>query len=201
MISNAVLLFFIIDPIGLIPLFASILSRVEKQRRTRVLVRELVFALIALITFLFLGRYVLELLHISQSALTIAGAMILMLLSLPMIFPSIKLSMESEEMGEPFIVPLAVPLFAGPSALAMVMLMGSGGSENGVGSPETWLGSVCIAWAGAAGVLLLGERLAGRLGQRGLVALERVMGMLMVAISVQMFLSGLTDYITSLPKG
>jgi MarC family membrane protein len=191
MISTAVLLLFIIDPFGLIPLFTSILSKVPEERRRKVLVRELVFALVALVVFLFLGKYLLQLLHISEPALTIAGALILLLISIPMIFPSVKLSMEAEGSGEPFLVPLAMPLFAGPSALAMVMLMGSGQAPGGWAS---WLGAVFLAWLGASAVLMLGSALAARIGQRGLIALERLMGMLLVAISVEMFLSGLTQY-------
>jgi len=193
MFSKAVLLFFIIDPIGLLPLITSILSRVPEERRRGVLIRELVFALLALIAFLFLGSYLLGVLHITQPALTIAGAMILLLIALPMIFPSIRLSMEAEGMSEPFVVPIAVPLIAGPSALAMVMLMGSG-----EGSPASWVSSVIIAWAGASLVLLLGNRLSHRLGKRGLVALERLMGMLLVALSVEMFLSGIELYLDHL---
>lgn len=193
MLSTAVLLFFIIDPFGLIPVFSTVLARVPKERRRLVLMRELVFALIALVLFLFLGHRLLELLHISQPALTISGALILLLIALPMVFPSIKLSMESEDSGEPFIVPLAVPMFAGPSALAMVILLGSGSQE---GSWPTWLGSVALAWLAASGVLLMGDVLVARLGKRGVIALERLVGMLLVAISVEMFLSGLTAYRT-----
>ncbi len=193
MITKALLLFFIIDPIGLIPVVMSILSKVPRERHRTVLIRELVFALGALIGFLFLGGFILDALHITQPALTIAGAMILLLISLPMIFPSIRLSMETEGMSEPFLVPIAVPLIAGPSALAMVMLMGSGD-----GSPVEWVSSVVLAWLGAGVVLLLGNRLAHRLGKRGLIALERLMGMLLVAISVEMMLSGIELYIAHL---
>lgn len=193
MFSKALLLFFIIDPIGLIPVITSVLAKVPPERRRSVLLRELVFALIALVGFLFLGSYVLTMLHITQPALTIAGAMILLLISLPMIFPSIRLSMEAEGMNEPFLVPIAVPLIAGPSALAMVMLMGSGD-----GSPINWLGSVSLAWLGTLVVLLMSNRLSHRLGKRGLVALERLMGMLLVAISVEMFLSGIEMFLEHL---
>ena len=184
MFSTAALLFFIIDPFGLIPLFLSVLSKVPEERRTRVLLRELVFALIALLAFLIAGKYLLRTLHISEPALTISGAIILFLISLPMI----KLSMETEGSSEPFIVPLAIPLFAGPSALALVMLIGSGQQPGGW--PQ-WIGAVVIAWAGASIVLLLGARLAKRIGHRCLIALERLMGMLLVAISVEMLLSGI----------
>jgi multiple antibiotic resistance protein len=194
MISNAILLFFIIDPFGLIPIYAGILGRVPAERRTRVLVRELIFALVALLIFLFLGKYLLALLHISEPALSIAGAIILFLISLPMIFPSVKLSMEAEGASEPFIVPLAMPLFAGPSALAMVMLIATSDPTGGWGS---WTGAVVLAWAAAAGVLLAGDKLASRLGKRGLIALERLMGMLLVTISVEMLLGGIANYIST----
>lgn len=192
MISNAVLLFFVIDPFGLIPLYAAIMKPVPPERRTRVLVRELLIALFALIVFLFAGKYVLAALHISPPALAISGALVLFLIALPMIFPSIKLSMAAEGSAEPFIVPLATPLFAGPSALAFVMLIGSG--------PETaawpeWLGAVLIAWAAASAVLFLGNAIAARLGPRGLAAIERLMGLLLVAIAVEMLLAGITQYL------
>ncbi|MFU8829948.1 MAG: MarC family protein [Phycisphaerales bacterium] len=188
MFSTAALLFFIIDPFGLIPLFLSVLNKLPEERRNKVLIRELLFALVALLVFLVAGKYLLRTLHISEPALTISGAIILFLISLTMIFPSIKLSMESEATGEPFIVPLAIPLFAGPSALALVMLIGSGQQPGGW---PTWIGAVFIAWLGASIILLLGAKLAKLVGVRGLVALERLMGMLLVAISVEMMLSGI----------
>ena len=195
MISNAVLLFFIIDPFGLIPLYAAILRRVPAARRTRVLVRELLIALVALILFLFAGKYVLRALHISEPAMTISGALILFLIALPMIFPTIKLSMESEDASEPFIVPLATPLFAGPSALAFVMVMGTEAAANWV----SWLGTVSLAWAGASIVVLLGHVFARWIGERGLVAIERLTGMFLVAIAVEMLLSGLSRYLSHSP--
>jgi len=189
MFSTAALLFFIIDPFGLIPLFLSVLNKLPEERRTKVLVRELLIALVALLVFLVAGKYLLRTLHISEPALTIAGAIILFLISLTMVFPSIKLSMESEGSVEPFIVPLAIPLFAGPSAIALVMLIGSGQQPGGW--PQ-WIGAVVIAWAGASAVLLLGAKLAKLVGARGLIALERLMGMLLIAISVEMMLSGIS---------
>lgn len=196
MLANAILLFFVIDPFGLIPLYIAIMSRVAVERRRRVLIRELLIALVALIGFLFAGRSVLALLHISEPALAIAGALILFLIALPMVFPTIKLSMGTEGGGEPFVVPLAMPLFAGPSALTLVMLIGSD-PETG-GWPE-WLGTVLIAWLAASVVLLLGNAIVDKVGQRGLVALERLTGMFLVAMSVEMLLSGIGRYFNTLP--
>lgn len=195
MISNAVLLFFVIDPFGLIPLYASLMSRVAAERRRYVLVRELLIALVALVTFLFAGKYILSALHISEPALTIAGGMILFLIALPMIFPSVKLSMSADGAAEPLIVPLATPLFAGPSALTLVMLIGSDASAGGW--PE-WLAAVFFAWLAAAVVLLAGDAIATRIGQRGLIAIERLMGMFLVAMAVEMLLSGISKYFGAL---
>lgn len=190
MLSDALLLFFIIDPFGLIPLFVSTLQRVAPARRRLVLCRELLISFGVLLAFLLLGRQLLGALHVSQPALTIAGAIILLLIALPMIFPTIKLSMDSDDTGDPFIVPLAIPFFVGPGAMALVMVMGTNDSTW----PERF-GSVTIAWLAASVVLLLGGRIAGILGKRGLMTMERLMGMLAVAIAVEMFLGGISAYL------
>jgi multiple antibiotic resistance protein len=195
-ISNVVLLFFVIDPFGLIPLYVALMSRVRPERRLPILVRELLIALLVLVVFLFAGKYLLAALHISEPALLIAGALILFLIALPMIFPSIKLRMDTEASSEPFIVPLATPLFAGPSALTLVMLIGSSAD----GGWPAWLGTVFAAWLAAAIVLLLGNAIASRIGERGLIALERLMGMFLVAMSVEMLLSGISRYFGTLPR-
>ncbi len=189
MISNALLLFFIIDPFGLIPLFVATLAKVPEERRTRVLVRELLISLLVLVLFLVAGRHLLGALHISQPALTIAGAIILFLIALPMIFPSIKLSMADDDSSEPFIVPLAIPLFVGPGAMAMVMVLGT--------DQTPWaerFGAIALAWLGASIILLLGSRIAAILGRRSLITMERLMGMLAVAIAVEMFLQGIQTF-------
>jgi len=192
-ISNAVLLFFVIDPFGLIPVYITLLGRLPAHRRAPVLVRELVIALFALVLFLFAGRYVLAALRISEPALLIAGALILFLIALPMIFPAVKLRLDSESQSEPLIVPLATPLFAGPSALTLVMLIGSGG-----GDWPTRLATVFLAWAAASLVLALGSWIAAWIGARGLIAVERLMGMFLVAMSVEMMLSGISRYYATL---
>jgi multiple antibiotic resistance protein len=192
-ISNAVLLFFVIDPFGLIPIYVTLMSRVPPERRLPILVRELCFALLALVLFLFAGKYLLQALHISEPAMQIAGGLILFLIALPMIFPSIKLGMAAEGSSEPFIVPLATPLFAGPSALTLVMLIGSSAD----GEWPAWLGTVLIAWLAAAIVLLLGNAIASRIGDRGLIALERLMGMFLVAMAVEMLLSGISRFLAT----
>jgi multiple antibiotic resistance protein len=186
MSSAALLLFLVMDPLGNIPLFLTALRSVPPQRQTRVVTRELVVAYVILLVFLFAGRYLLQLLEISPPALTIAGALVLFLIALRMVFPTSE-GLEQGIEGEPFIVPLAIPYVAGPSALATVLLMMSSDPARW---PE-WLGAVTVAWLAGAVVLLLGSRLGRFLGRRGLIAIERLMGMLLVAIAVEMFLRGL----------
>ncbi|HEX5048774.1 MAG TPA: MarC family protein [Gammaproteobacteria bacterium] len=196
MLSNTVLLFLVIDPFGLIPIYLSLMRRVPPERRTRVLLRELTIALAALVLFLFAGKYLLALLRISESSLAVSGGLILFLIALPMIFPAIKLGFTAEGSSEPFIVPLATPLFAGPSALTLVMLIGN----DRDGAWPAWLAAVFAAWLAAAVVLLLGNAIAKLIGERGLVALERLMGMFLVAMAVEMLLSGLAAYFRALPS-
>ena len=196
MLSNAVLLFLVIDPFGLIPIYLSLIKRVPPERRIRVLFRELAIALVALVLFLFAGKYMLALLRISESSLAISGGLILFLIALPMVFPAIKLGFDTEDSAEPFIVPLATPLFAGPSALTLVILIGN--DKDGAW-PER-LAAVFAAWLAAGLVLLLGNAIARLIGARGLVALERLMGMFLVAMAVEMLLSGLAAYFRALPS-
>src|SRR5690606_32560544 len=122
--------------------------------------------------------------HISEPALAIAGAVILFLIALTMIFPSIKLSMDGPTATEPFIVPLATPMFAGPSAITLVMLMSNSGDAQS--SWPIWLATIFAAWLPAAIVLLLGQAIASRIGSRGVVAIERLMGMFLVAMAIEM---------------
>jgi small neutral amino acid transporter SnatA (MarC family) len=129
--------------------------------------------------------------HISEPSLTIAGGIILFLIALRMVFPTSGQGAGEEVRGEPFIVPLAIPYVAGPSAMAAVILIGSGEP----GEWPQWLMALALAWLGTAVVLVLGTKLARFLGERGLVAIERLMGMLLVAISVEMFLGGVRTFL------
>lgn len=187
--SAVVLLFLVIDPFGNVPFFVAALGSVEAERRTRVMLRELLVAYAAMVAFLFAGRPFLELVGISEPALTIAGGVLLFLIALRMVFPVARNRGEDVE-GEPFIVPLAIPYVAGPSVLATELFLMSREPERW---PE-WLLATTLAWAAAALILLLGGQVVSWLGRRGLIAMERLMGMVLVAIAVQMLLNGLTGF-------
>jgi MarC family membrane protein len=188
--SAVILLFMVIDPFGNVPFFVAALRDVEPARRKRVIVRELLIAYFVMVAFLFAGQPFLKLVGISGPALTIAGGVILFLIALRMVFPMRGRSAQEEIDGEPFIVPLAIPYVAGPSVLAVELLLMS----DDPGRWPIWLLAITAAWAATAVVVLFGSQVAERLGPRGLIAIERLMGMILVAIAIQMFLTGADMY-------
>ncbi|GAB3103470.1 MarC family protein [Lysobacter terrae] len=189
--SAALLLFLILDPLGNIPVFLSLLRGLPARRQRIVLARELTIALGVLMMFLWGGKYALELMHLRQESVSIAGGIVLFLIGIRMIFPPPEGLMGELPDGEPFIVPMAIPLVAGPSGMAAVMLMGS----NDPGRLADWSLALLLAWGTTAAILFSATYLYKWLGTRVLIAVERLMGMLLVAISVQMFLDGLGTYL------
>ncbi|MFH0911025.1 MAG: MarC family protein [Planctomycetota bacterium] len=186
----AVLLFFVIDPFGNIPFFAATLKNVDSRKHRPIIARELLIALAVLVGFLFVGRYLLELLHISEPALTISGGAILFIISIRMIFAP-KQGVFAEEVGEePLIVPLAIPYVAGPSAIASVMII----MNQEPGRWKEWLLALLLAWLFSALVMMLSDFFLRALGGKVLTAMERLMGMLLAAISIQMLLTGILAY-------
>ena len=191
--SAALLLFLILDPLGNIPVFLSILRRLPPRRQRIVVARELLIALGVLMVFLWGGQYVLEVMHLRQESVAIAGGIVLFLIGLRMIFPPPEGLMGELPEGEPFIVPLAIPMVAGPSGMAAVMLMGS----QDPGRMGDWSLALMIAWGATAAILFSATYLYRWLGTRVLIAIERLMGMLLVALSVQMLLDGVGTYLAS----
>ncbi len=188
--SAIVLLFLVIDPFGNVPFFVSALKDVDPARRKKVIIRELLIAYVVMVTFLFVGQPLLRVLGISGPALTIAGGVILFLIALRMVFPMRGRTTQEDLQGEPFIVPLAIPYIAGPSVLAVLLLLMSKEPTRW----PTWLIATTAAWAATSVVVFFGAQVAERLGPRGLVAIERLMGMILVAIAIQMFLTGADMY-------
>ena len=187
LVSASILLFLVMDPFGNTPVFLSVLNAVPSERRQRVIIRELLIALLVLIMFLLVGPSFLKVLQISEPSLRIAGGIILFLIAIKMIFGRTKDMFKDTLGGEPLIVPLAVPAIAGPSAVATLLLLV--GQEPGRW-PE-WLLSLFLAWLSTAVILLFSTKLAKFLGERGLSAIECLMGLILTAISVEMFLQGI----------
>ena len=189
LVSVAFTLFLVMDPLGNIPLFLSVLREVPPERRRRVLVRELLIAYAVLVACLLVGPPLLRSLELDQESISIAGGIVLFLIALRMIFPSEGGVLGEPVEGEPFIVPLAIPLLSGPSALSAILVLARTAPERTLG----WLGAITLAWAASAAILLSSNLFYRVLRRRGLVALERLMGMLLVMLAVQMFLDGLAQ--------
>lgn len=192
-LSAAVLLFLVMDPFGNIPLFLVYLKDVPPRRQRWIIVRELIIALTVLVAFLFGGRYALTVLHVSESSLGIAGGIILFMIAANMIFSGAEEMFRGKYEGEPFIVPLAIPLVAGPSSMATVMLLMAR-------NPARWLDwSVALlsAWLLSGVVLLLSPLFSRLLGHRGLMALERLMGLLLTTVAVEMLINGIRKVLST----
>ncbi len=184
--AAALTLFLILDPFGNIPVYLSELKKVRPERQKRVVWRELLIALCLLLTFLWGGPAVLDVFGLSQEAVGLGGGIILFIIAMKMIFPGPPRHHADEDDDEPFIVPLAIPMMAGPSALATLLIM-----RRTMGSHMLELtAAVVLAWAMSALILSQSIRLYDLLGRRGLRATERLMGMLLITISVQMLIDG-----------
>jgi multiple antibiotic resistance protein len=186
LLSAFITLLLVMDPLGNVPIFLAVLKDVEGRRRYWVIFRELLIALGVLLLFLYGGSTVLEAMGLRQESISIGGAIILFLIALRMIFPSPYGLLGDTPDGEPFIVPLAIPAVAGPSSLAIAMLMVNTDPNRML----DWTLALVGAWAVSACVLMASPLLLKALGNRGLMAMERLMGMILVIISVQMFFEG-----------
>lgn len=188
--SAAITLFLIMDPLGNLPVFMSVLKTIEPKRRRIVLARELLFSLIIMFTFLFSGQVVLDFLNVRQESVSIAGGIILFLIGLKMIFPQPGGVTGLASGEEPFIVPLAIPMIAGPSVLAALILLANQDHNRML----DWSMALGAAWLASATILMLSSKLHRLLGERGLIAIERLMGMILIMISIQMLLDGIGNY-------
>ena len=192
--ATAMTLFFIMDPLGNIPVFQAVLGRFDARQRTRIVARELCFALAILLAFLFSGAAIMRFLGLEQPSLNIAGGVLLFVISLRMIFPRPAVAGERETAEDPFIVPLAVPMVAGPSTVAVLMLLGSSQPDR----LAEWSVALLLAWGIATILLLAGPFLLRLLGARGARALERLMGMLLIILATQMLLNGIREFVQTL---
>ena len=185
-ISVALVLLFVIDPFGNVPIILSVLKEVPKERKRRIILREMLIGLVILFIFLFFGQKFLNLFGLQTEAVTIAGGIILFVIGIKLIFPPPKGQSIYGGEGEPFVVPIAMPMIAGPSALATLMVM----AESSPLSLPMISIAVLAAWLLTMIVLLAAPFLLKVLKDKGLQALERLMGMLLLIMAVQMFING-----------
>lgn len=190
-LSAATMLFLILDPLGNLPIVLSILKHLDPKRRRMVLIRELFFALIILMVFLFAGQGILSFLHVQPETLSISGGIILFIIAIKMIFPQAGSITGLAAGDEPFIVPMAIPMIAGPSVLASLLLLSSKEPDR----LFDWSIAVLLAWGATFFILMFYNFFHKLLGEKGLKAIERLMGLMLVMISTQMFLDGVKLYL------
>ena len=186
-LAAILLLVIIMDPIGNVPVFLSILKNIPMERRKIIIIRELIIAFLILIFFMFIGRFLLQLLQIEQSSLGIAGGIILFIIAIRMIFPGTKPMFSHDEESEPLVVPLAIPMIAGPSAIAAVILLMAQEPSRWT----EWTIAVFVASLISGIILVSSEALGRNLGNRALTAIERLMGIFLIMISVDFILDGI----------
>lgn len=196
-LSATILLVLITDPLGNIPFFISALRNVRPERRRIVVARECLIAFAALLLFLVAGRPILRLLHLSEDALRVSGGVILLLIAIRMIFPErgAPPGTEEGEEREPFIVPVAIPLIAGPSAMATVLLMSTPDPLRML----SLTASLTVTIAITAVVFVSSTRIQKALGDQAITAMERLMGLVLTAIAVEMLLGGVVSYFRRIP--
>jgi MarC family membrane protein len=189
-----ILLLLVTDPFGNVPLFVSALNPVAPARRPRIVVRECGIAFLLLLLFMFFGRHFLTALQLTDTSLRIGGSVILLLIAIRMVFPHPDGVLGRTEGGEPFIVPLAIPALAGPSALATVLLFSSRSTE------EVMVHVAALAAVGGVwlAVFLSADRLQRLLGTQVMTAFERLMGLILTAMSVEMLLGGVREFVKTL---
>ena len=194
-LSTTILLFLVIDPIGDIPIFLAALRNVPEERRGQIVLRECLIGFGVLVIFMFFGQFFLDVLHLSITSLGISGGIILFLIALRMIFPtSDQIFGETDAGGGPLLFPLAIPTIAGPSALATVLLLVSRNPA------EFWIdmGALATAMAFGTAILVSAGRIAVLVGRRVMTAAERLMGLILTAVAVEMLLQGIRAFLRSL---
>ena len=190
LIQATVLLFLVMDPVGNLPIFNSILKNKTIRERVKIIVRELIFTYLLLIGFLLLGDYIQSYLNLRISTLHIAGGIILLLVAIGMVFPGIGMKIVDKD-DEPFFVPLAMPLLAGPATIAIVLILGSSHPTNTL----QWIIAISLSWVLVALVLIPSPWVFKSINDKTARILERLMGMILIMLAVQMFLNGVDLYI------
>ena len=193
-LSAVVLLILVVDPFGNVPLIPALVSGCDPKRRTWVVVRECMIAYEILLAFMFGGQGFLHVMHLSEASLSIAGGVILFLIAIRMVFGNPQQIFGEQVQGEPFIVPLAVPFIAGPSALATVMLM----ATREPAKVGMWAAAITVVMALTTLILAAAERIRKLLGEKAVLAIERLMGLILTAIAIEMLLLGIKGFVKTL---
>lgn len=186
-ISSTFLLLLLLDPLGNIPVVIALLRGQSTRQQQHVVIRESLIAGILLIAFVYIGDWLLKALHLSAPAIEISGGLILFLIALRMVFPVRSHDEADPEYGrDPLIVPLAIPMIAGPSSLATVLINARQAQHS-----LLLVGSIAVAILINMLILCSAGRVAKLFGKAGLAAMERLMGLALTTMAIQMLISGI----------
>jgi multiple antibiotic resistance protein len=186
----AIVLFLIMDPIGNIGSFLKVMEGIPPKKQRWVVLREMLIALGIMVAFNYIGEVIFDLLQLSETTVRLSSGIILFLIALQILFPTINSLRSNLPIGKPFVIPLAVPLIAGPSLVATIMLYAHLESSQAI-----MLEAIFCAWLGASLVLIFSEFLSKTLGKNGLLALEKLMGMILILLAIQRFLDGIRLFV------
>ncbi|AZP36280.1 putative antibiotic transporter [Candidatus Annandia adelgestsuga] len=186
-ISEIILMILVMDPIGNLPVFISLLKNFKPIRRKIILIREMFISLLLMILFLFIGEHILNLLNLKPETISISGGLILLFISIKMIFPDSKINDNKIIYEEPFLIPLSIPLIVGPSLLATIMIL----SHNCHYHILHLIFSLFISWLISFIILMLSDTLLIFFGNKGINILEKLVGLILIMLSIQMFLDGI----------
>ncbi len=187
MLKIAITLFLIMDPFGNLPMLISLLKEYSLKNQLKILIRELFISLLLIYFFILSGNKILEFFGLSEASISIAGGIILFLIALKMIFPSNEVIFGKQ--NDLLIVPIAIPMIAGPSLLAVLLLFANNYDL------QTLILASTASWLAASLTIILFIYLAKYIPYKFFSAIEKLMGMLLIALSVQMLLDGIANYL------
>lgn len=188
--TTTISMFLIMNSVGHIMGYLDLVETLNERKRRTIIIREMLFALVIMLFFHFVGEFLLRALDVSSQTISLAGGLILFLIAIRMIFPQSKAPIPVSEVVEPFIFPIATPMIAGPSILTTIMLYAFREPES-----IKVISAILIAWAFSITILFFAQRIKDMVGRRALIALERLMGLLLTMMAVEMLLQGLKSVI------
>lgn len=190
--------FVIINPLGAGIIYVSMTDAFDGEIRRRIALEACWTAFIVLVVFALLGGLILQLFGITLAAFRIGGGILLFLIGLDMVFAKVsraKMTATERYEGEPedvAVMPLAIPMIAGPGTITtVIVLIARGESELGLGSYAVVVAAIAFTVGITCLVMLNADRVVSRIGQREFRAVNRIMGILMVAIAVEFVINGL----------
>ncbi len=189
LLSAAMIFLLIMDPLGNLNSYLSLVKELDPKRQKLIIFREMIIALLAMLFFNYLGEHIFYIFELSETTVRLTVGVILFLIAIKILFTAPDSPRANLPKGEPVIFPLAIPLIAGPALLATIMLYAHLEPVQSI-----TIFAILIAWAISAVILYFAQPIKRVLKQNGLMAIERLIGMILVLIAVQAFMEGILSF-------